>query len=93
MIRLKLQNLQSSSIYQKVLLGADLKKKWDYRLMNINQRKIEESKMMIQSGVPVGEIARRLGFYDLSHYYRTFKKHTGVTPQHFRDTNVVAWES
>ena len=59
----------------------------------INQRKIEESKMMIQSGVPVGEIARRLGFYDLSHYYRTFKKHTGVTPQHFRDTNVVAWES
>lgn len=59
----------------------------------INQRKIEESKMMIQSGVPVGEIARRLGFYDLSHYYRTLKKHTGVTPQHFRDTNVVAWES
>ena len=26
----------------------------------VNQRKIEESKMMIQSGVPIGEIARRL---------------------------------
>ena len=33
----------------------------------VNQRKIEESKMMLQSGVPVGEIARRLSFYDLSH--------------------------
>ena len=56
----------------------------------VNQRKIEESKMMLRSGVPVGEIARRLSFYDLSHYYRTFKKYTGVTPQYFRDTNVVA---
>ena len=55
----------------------------------VNQRKIEESKMMIQSGVPRGEIARRLSFYDLSHYYRTFKKYTGVTPQQFRDTNIV----
>ena len=44
---------------------------------------------MIQSGVPIGEIARRLSFYDLSHYYRTFKKYTGVTPQQFRDTNIV----
>ena len=33
----------------------------------VNQRKIEESKMMLQSGVSVGEIARRLSFYDLSH--------------------------
>lgn len=56
----------------------------------VNQRKIEESKMMLQSGVSVGEIARRLSFYDLSHYYRTFKKYTGMTPQYFRDTNVVA---
>lgn len=56
----------------------------------VNQRKIEESKMMLQSGVPVGEIARRLSFYDLSHYYRTFKKYTGMAPQYFRDTNVVA---
>ena len=55
----------------------------------VNQRKIEESKMMLRSGVPVGEIARRLSFYDLSHYYRTFKKYTGMAPQYFRDTNVV----
>lgn len=39
----------------------------------VNKRKIEESKMMIWSGIPAGEIARRLSFYDLSHYYRTFK--------------------
>lgn len=55
----------------------------------VNQRKIEESKIMILSGLPVGEIARRLSFYDLSHYYRTFKKYTGMTPQQFRDANVV----
>ena len=55
----------------------------------INQRKIEESKMMLRSGVPMGEIVRRLSFYDLSHYYHTFKKHTGVTPQQFRDANAI----
>ena len=43
---------------------------------------------MLQSGVPVGEIARRLSFYDLSH--GRLKKYTGMTPQYFRDTNVVA---
>ena len=51
----------------------------------INGRKIEESKMMLRSGVPVGEIAKRLSFYDLSHFYRTFKKYTGMTPQMFRN--------
>lgn len=58
----------------------------------VNKRKIEESKMMIWSGIPAGEIARRLSFYDLSHYYRTFKKYTGVTPQQFRDTNIIGQE-
>lgn len=48
--------------------------------------------MMIWSGIPAGEIARRLSFYDLSHYYRTFKKYTGVTPQQFRDTNIIGQE-
>lgn len=52
----------------------------------INHRKIEESKMMLQSGIPIGEISKRLSFYDLSHFYKTFKKHTGITPQYFRDT-------
>ena len=32
----------------------------------INRRKIEESKMMMRSGVAVGEITKRLSFYDLS---------------------------
>ena len=58
----------------------------------VNKRKIEESKMMIWSGIPAGEIARRLSFYDLSHYYRTFKKYTGVTPQQFRYTNIIGQE-
>lgn len=38
----------------------------------INHRKIEESKMMLQSGIPIGEISKRLSFYDLSHFYKTF---------------------
>lgn len=51
----------------------------------MHHRKIEEAKMMIQSGIPIGEIAKKLGFYDFSHFYRTFKKYSGMTPQHFRD--------
>ena len=85
--------MQNNFIYQKARFANRFKEEIGVPINEyVNKRKIEESKMMIWSGIPAGEIARRLSFYDLSHYYRTFKKYTGVTPQQFRDTNIIGQE-
>ena len=93
-INLKIyENIRISDLAKQFYLSESaLRRKFKEEMgmsMNeyINRRKIEESKMMMRSGVPVGEITKRLSFYDLSHFYRTFKKYTGMTPQTFRDQN------
>lgn len=50
----------------------------------ISTRKIEEAKVLLQKGIPISDTARRLSYYDMSHFHRSFKKHTGMTPQQFR---------
>lgn len=53
----------------------------------VSTRKIEEAKVLLQKGFPISDTARRLSYYDMSHFHRTFKKHTGMTPQQFRSQN------
>lgn len=48
-----------------------------------NQRKIDVSKIFLKAGMPTTECAKRLGFFDSSHFYRTFKKYEGITPKQF----------
>lgn len=48
-----------------------------------NQRKIAISKIFLSTGMPITECSKRLGFFDSSHFYRTFKKYEGLTPQRF----------
>lgn len=47
----------------------------------VEQRKIEQAKSLIEtSGLPLADIADRLGFVDQSHLTRRFKKIVGSTP-------------
>ena len=48
-----------------------------------NQRKISIAKIFLSTGIPVAECSKRLGFFDSSHFYRTFKKYEGITPKQF----------
>lgn len=48
-----------------------------------NQRKISIAKNFLSTGIPVAECSKRLGFFDSSHFYRTFKKYEGITPKQF----------
>ena len=48
-----------------------------------NQRKIAISKIFLSKGMPITECSKRLGFFDSSHFYRTFKKYEGITPKQF----------
>lgn len=54
----------------------------------IVQKRIESAKeMLVQSELKVGYIMNHIGYYNLSHFTRTFKKMTGYTPQQYRKKN------
>ncbi|MEV5027627.1 helix-turn-helix domain-containing protein [Paenibacillus sp. LPE1-1-1.1] len=51
----------------------------------IIQEKVEEAKKLLSaSELTLSEIWARLNFYDQSHFTKTFKKLTGITPKQFR---------
>lgn len=41
-------------------------------------------RQMARTEASLGEVAAAAGFYDQSHFNRTFKRHTGMTPAEFR---------
>ncbi len=50
----------------------------DYR----NKMRVEKAKELLESSLwSISLISQSLGFYDTSHFYRVFKKHTGETPK------------
>ena len=48
--------------------------------------KIQKAQSMLESSseISVAEVADSLGFYDLSHFHKTFTAHVGMTPDKFR---------
>lgn len=57
----------------------------------VNQR-IEKAKVLLtQSELQVNHIVHRLGYYNTSHFTRTFKQATGFTPRQYR--SVIVGES
>ena len=44
------------------------------------------SQRLVDSTMPLSEIALSLGFFDQSHFSRLFKQHTGLTPRQVRST-------
>lgn len=42
---------------------------------------------LLQTDMPVGEVAREVGFRSLCHFSREFKKEMGVTPSQYRNQN------
>ena len=53
----------------------------------ITKKKIEESKSLLNSNLTITEIAIKLGFFDVSHFSKTFKNITGITPKQFQLLN------
>jgi len=48
------------------------------------QLKVERAKSLLKSEESITAIGEKLGFYDQSHFYRTFKNLTGQSPREFR---------
>jgi AraC family transcriptional activator of pobA len=45
---------------------------------------LEAKRMLVQSHIPVGQIADELGFQDFSYFSRHFKKHNQLSPEQYR---------
>jgi AraC-like DNA-binding protein len=50
-------------------------------------------KMMLDTRLPLTEVALAAGFYDQSHFIRCFRKFAGMTPSKFREACVVGTSS
>jgi len=55
----------------------------------IVRQRIEHAKLMLaQSDLRIGHIMNQLGYDNLSHFTRTFKKMTGYTPLQYRNKKI-----
>lgn len=52
-------------------------------------KRIEQSKQMLKTGVPIFNVAIDCGFYDASHFYKNFKRFTGVNPLEFQNALFI----
>jgi AraC-like DNA-binding protein len=50
----------------------------------ILKRRMEEAKILLESGTSVQAAAGRLGFYDAFHFSKTFKRYWGKPPSSYR---------
>lgn len=50
----------------------------------VNKVRIEEAKRLLDQNVKTAEICDRIGFADVKHFYKTFKKWEGTTPGQYK---------
>ncbi len=43
------------------------------------------ARMLTSTSLPIGDIARRCGYENMSYFTRAFKRHLGVLPSHYRE--------
>ncbi|CAN5387642.1 hypothetical protein BH09VER1_BH09VER1_07650 [soil metagenome] len=53
-----------------------------------NMRMDTAKRMLLESNEAIKSIAQAVGFEDLSHFYRSFGRHTGKTPAEFRRRHI-----
>jgi two-component system response regulator YesN len=55
----------------------------------LNQIRIDEAKELLKNpSLRIGEVAEAVGFLDLAHFSRVFKKQTGVSANEYRNTRL-----
>lgn len=48
--------------------------------MPIRSSCIAHAKQLVLQGLPISSVAAEVGFFDLSHFSRDFKRYIGITP-------------
>jgi AraC-like DNA-binding protein len=57
------------------------------RRYHFTMRMYQAQTLLIESASPVKEIARRVGYHDVPHFYRAFKKYCKVAPMAYRSAH------
>jgi AraC-like DNA-binding protein len=56
----------------------------------VNTSRVDIAARWLQAGeLSITEIARMLGYSDASNFTRAFRRQTGMSPQAFRETNII----
>lgn len=94
--KLKVSDIANHLYVSESHLRAVFKKYSEISLQSyILRSKIQEAQLLLQRGMPVGEVARVLYFYDTTHFMKTFKKYTGMSSkeflaQHHEQTDTIS---
>ncbi|MBI1390295.1 MAG: helix-turn-helix domain-containing protein [bacterium] len=54
-----------------------------------NLRMLEAKRYLRETLTPIKEISEKLGYKNLSHFYRAFKSHESISPREYRDKNII----
>lgn len=83
---LSLDELASLMNMSKSTLERTMKQEFGYSVIDYcNQVRLRYACQYLRlTDAPLQEISERLGYHDNSHFSRSFKKHLGITPSHYR---------
>ena len=85
---LKTKEIAKHFYISEICLRNKFKKETNMTLQEfITKKKIAESKELLKSNISINEIALKLGFFDASHFSKTFKNSTGITPKQYQLIN------
>lgn len=85
---LKIKEIARHFYISETCLRNKFKKETNMTLQEfITKKKIGESKELLKSNLSITEIAVKLGFFDASHFSKTFKNLTGITPKQYQLIN------
>jgi AraC-like DNA-binding protein len=81
-----LGELSEQFLYNNTYLSRLIKSYTGFSFIEIVKKKrLEESKKMLQNtAIPIVDIVEKIGYTDLSHFYRNFKHEYGITPVEYR---------
>ncbi len=83
---LRLESLAVVFNYNSAYLGKLFKNyTGEYFNTYLDKVRIENGKILLQKGLKVYEVAKKIGYADVDYFHRKFKKYEGVSPSAYRN--------
>ncbi len=82
-----LQSMSNVIYLSQAYISRIFRKETGYSFTDfLNRMRVERSKELLRSqSIRIADIAAAVGFEDQSYFTKVFKRHTGITPGHYRE--------